>query len=68
MNADISETAVLAAAHLFVSLGLREAGYEYVNIDVCLQLLLSSCPLNIYNTSGLLVPDQSPPRHKRIGS
>jgi hypothetical protein len=61
MNADISETAVLAAAHSFVSLGLRKAGYEYVNIDVCLQVLLSFCPFYIYNTSGLLVPEQSPP-------
>ncbi|KAI0277399.1 glycoside hydrolase [Russula aff. rugulosa BPL654] len=31
--AEISETVVLAAAHSFVSLGLRKAGYEYVNID-----------------------------------
>lgn len=68
MHAEISETAVLSAAHSFVSLGLRKAGYEYVNIDVCLQSLLSSCPLYIYNTSGLLVPVQSPPWHKRIGS
>ncbi|KAF8265236.1 glycoside hydrolase superfamily [Lactarius quietus] len=30
---DISEEKVLAAAQSFVSLGLREAGYEYVNID-----------------------------------
>lgn len=68
MHAEISETAVLAAAHSFVSLGLRKAGYEYVNIDVCLQLLLSSRSLYIYNTLGLLVPERSPPRHKRIGS
>ena len=27
---------MLAAAHSFVTLGLREAGYEYVNIDVSL--------------------------------
>ena len=27
---------MLAAAHSFVSLGLKKAGYEYVNIDVCL--------------------------------
>jgi hypothetical protein len=45
MHAEISETAVLAAAHSFVSLGLRKAGYEYVNIDVCRQLLFSFCPL-----------------------
>src|SRR5258707_9171891 len=36
MHAEISETAVLSAAHSFVSLGVRKAGYEYVNIDVCL--------------------------------
>jgi alpha-galactosidase len=36
MHAAISETAVLAAAQSFIALGLREAGYEYVNIDVCL--------------------------------
>jgi hypothetical protein len=34
MHAEISETAVLSAAHSLVSLGLRKAGYEYVNIDV----------------------------------
>jgi alpha-galactosidase len=34
----ISETAVLAAARSFVTLGLREAGYEYVNIDDCWSL------------------------------
>lgn len=34
MHAAISEEKVLAAAHSFVTLGLREAGYEYVNIDV----------------------------------
>ncbi|KAH9998466.1 glycoside hydrolase superfamily [Russula compacta] len=31
----ISEEKVLGAAHSFVTLGLREAGYEYVNIDDC---------------------------------
>jgi len=36
---DISEEKVLSAARLFVSLGLREAGYEYVNIDDCWALL-----------------------------
>jgi len=35
MHAAISEEKVLAAAHSFVTLGLREAGYEYVNIDDC---------------------------------
>ncbi len=36
MHAAISEENVLAAALSFVTLGLRKAGYEYVNIDVCL--------------------------------
>lgn len=36
---DISEEKILAAAQSFVSLGLREAGYEYVNIDDCWALL-----------------------------
>lgn len=32
---DISEAKVLAAANQFVSLGLKDAGYQYVNIDDC---------------------------------
>ncbi len=32
---DINETKVLNAANQFISLGLADAGYEYVNIDVC---------------------------------
>ncbi|KAH9961254.1 glycoside hydrolase [Russula dissimulans] len=36
---EISEERVLAVAHSFVTLGLREAGYEYVNIDDCWALL-----------------------------
>lgn len=31
---DISEAKILAAADQFVSLGLKDAGYTYVNIDV----------------------------------
>lgn len=31
----ISEAKVVAAANSFVSLGLKDAGYQYVNIDVC---------------------------------
>lgn len=31
---DISETIILAAAQQLVSLGLKAAGYQYVNIDV----------------------------------
>jgi len=33
---DISEEKILDAANLIVSLGLKDAGYEYVNIDVSL--------------------------------
>ncbi|KAI9509426.1 glycoside hydrolase [Russula earlei] len=36
---EISEERVLTAAKTFVSLGLKEAGYEYVNIDDCWSLL-----------------------------
>jgi alpha-galactosidase len=36
VHADISEEKVLSVALQFVSLGLRDVGYEYVNIDVCL--------------------------------
>ncbi|KAJ8486911.1 hypothetical protein ONZ45_g14505 [Pleurotus djamor] len=32
---DINETKLLAAANQFISLGLKDAGYEYVNIDDC---------------------------------
>lgn len=31
---DISEDKVIAAAQSFVDLGLKDAGYEYVNVDV----------------------------------
>lgn len=31
---DINESKVLAAANQFMSLGLKDAGYEYINIDV----------------------------------
>lgn len=39
MFAEISEAKVLAAAASFSSLGLKDAGYEYLNVDVSLQLL-----------------------------
>jgi alpha-galactosidase len=32
---DINETVFLRVAELFVELGLKDAGYEYVNIDDC---------------------------------
>ena len=31
---DINETKVLNVADQFVSLGLKDAGYEYINLDV----------------------------------
>ena len=31
---DINEEKVVAAAEQFIALGLRNAGYEYINIDV----------------------------------
>jgi hypothetical protein len=31
---DISDVKIVAAANQLVSLGLKDAGYEYVNIDV----------------------------------
>ncbi|KIK54073.1 glycoside hydrolase family 27 protein [Collybiopsis luxurians FD-317 M1] len=34
-HCDINETVVLESAKLMVSLGLKDAGYEYVNIDDC---------------------------------
>lgn len=38
--ADIDEEKVLAAANQLVSLGLKDVGFEYVNIDVCPLFLL----------------------------
>ncbi|KAK3669275.1 hypothetical protein LTR78_010849 [Recurvomyces mirabilis] len=32
---DVNETKLLSAANLIISLGLKDAGYEYVNIDDC---------------------------------
>ncbi|KAL0956317.1 hypothetical protein HGRIS_002470 [Hohenbuehelia grisea] len=32
---DINEAKVLAAANQFISLGLKDAGYQYINIDDC---------------------------------
>lgn len=32
---DINEDKVIAAAEKVLSSGLREAGYQYINIDVC---------------------------------
>jgi alpha-galactosidase len=35
-SSDINATKVMIAAQAFVSLGLKDVGYEYVNIDVSL--------------------------------
>ncbi|KXN90847.1 putative alpha-galactosidase B [Leucoagaricus sp. SymC.cos] len=47
---DINATKVLAAANQFVSLGLKSAGYEYVNIDDCWSVMSR-------DSSGKIVPD-----------
>ncbi|KAJ3570012.1 hypothetical protein NP233_g4680 [Leucocoprinus birnbaumii] len=46
---DINESKVVAAANQFVSLGLKAAGYQYVNIDDCWSVMTRS--------SGKIVPD-----------
>lgn len=38
---DINEAKVLAAANQFVSLGLKAAGYQYINIDVSMPSIIS---------------------------
>ena len=35
VSEDITEAKILAAANQIVTLGLKDAGYEYVNIDDC---------------------------------
>lgn len=42
---DINEAKIIAAASQLVSLGLKDAGYEYVNIDVGVLKLNSACGL-----------------------
>nr|VWO96218.1 Sulfatase domain-containing protein [Ganoderma boninense] len=51
--ADINETKILNAAFQFVSLGLADAGYEYVNIDDCWPLTTRD------SSTGRIVPDPS---------
>uniref|UniRef100_A0A0W0F0D3 Alpha-galactosidase n=1 Tax=Moniliophthora roreri TaxID=221103 RepID=A0A0W0F0D3_MONRR len=48
---DINETKVIAAANSFVSLGLKDAGYQYVNIDDCWSVK------NTRDNRGRIVPD-----------
>ncbi|TBU26443.1 glycoside hydrolase [Dichomitus squalens] len=50
---NINETKVVDAANLFVSLGLADAGYEYVNIDDCWSLQTRNA------STGRIVPDPS---------
>lgn len=33
-SSDINEAKIISAANYFISLGLKTAGYEYINIDV----------------------------------
>ena len=50
---DINEEKVVAAAEQFIALGLRDAGYEYINIDVSRDS--SGFDLVMLNFTGLLV-------------
>jgi alpha-galactosidase len=50
---DVNENRVIAAANSFVSLGLKAAGYEYVNIDDCWSLR------NRDSNTHAIVPDPS---------
>ncbi|KAJ7497251.1 glycoside hydrolase [Mycena latifolia] len=47
----ISEAKVLAAANQFISLGLKTAGYQYINIDDCWALMARN------STTNAIVPD-----------
>ncbi|KAJ3784409.1 glycoside hydrolase [Lentinula aff. detonsa] len=49
----INETKVVAAANDFISLGLKDAGYEYINIDDCWPLMERNA------TTQQIVPDPS---------
>ncbi|KDQ27076.1 glycoside hydrolase family 27 protein [Pleurotus ostreatus PC15] len=50
---DINENKTLAAANQFVSLGLKDVGYEYVNIDV------SSCMAHAHTSTKRIIPDST---------
>ena len=65
---DINETKILNAANQFISLGLADAGYQYVNIDVSVPIL-HFCRLSVRTPvdattrmTGLLATRQ-PKRH-----
>ncbi|KAJ7188320.1 glycoside hydrolase [Mycena filopes] len=49
----INETKVLAAANQFISLGLKAAGYQYINIDDCWSLMGRN------TTNNQIIPDPS---------
>jgi alpha-galactosidase len=49
----ISQEIILANAEAFVTLGLKDAGYEYVNIDDCWSLTSRN------STTNEIVPDPS---------
>lgn len=52
-NLDISGDQILAAANQVVSLGLQDAGYEYINIDVqFLYFTLKDVHLSCFRTVG----------------
>ncbi|EMD37848.1 glycoside hydrolase family 27 protein [Gelatoporia subvermispora B] len=50
---EISEEKVIAAANQFISLGLKDAGYEFVNIDDCWSLQARN------STTQQIIPDSS---------
>ncbi|KAF7361933.1 hypothetical protein MVEN_00538300 [Mycena venus] len=47
----ISEAKILAAANQFVSLGLKAAGYQYINIDDCWSVMARN------STNNQIIPD-----------
>ncbi|KAJ7703242.1 glycoside hydrolase superfamily [Mycena rosella] len=47
----INETKVVAAANQFISLGLKTAGYQYINIDDCWSVMARN------STTNQIVPD-----------
>ncbi|OCH95116.1 glycoside hydrolase [Obba rivulosa] len=50
---EVSEAKVVAAANQFISLGLMDAGYEYINVDDCWSLQSRN------STNQQIVPDTS---------
>lgn len=50
---DISEAKILAAANQFMALGLKAAGYQYINVDVPDSASLTSLPYSSNRIAGL---------------